>query len=380
MRRVEVLDINLSCYFSRKFCTSRLLALKDSTAVVNSDLLHCKPSAKLTYMQRHIPGLTVAFAAAGISWILAQLLAPLLPGISALLVAILLGVLWRNLAPVPWSLNPGLAVAAKPILRLGIVLLGFQLSLTEILGLGWPVILVICAAVVLTFGFTIGMGRLLKIPTKLALLIASGFSICGAAAVAGADSVLRPKKEHSATALGLVVLNGTLMIAVMPILFTLFSSDPATAGVWTGAAVHEVAQVVAVGQNLGEAGLNVAVTVKLGRVLLLALVLAALTLYMRTSQASAESTGTRRPPLVPLFVVGFAAAMLLRTVEVVPDGLLSATAVLQTVLLTAAMFALGMGVHLKSLVQVGGRPVVLSVLSTIIITVIGGVGAFWAIQ
>lgn len=166
----------------------------------------------------------------------------------------------------------------------------------------------------------------------------------------------------------------------MPILFTLFSSDPATAGVWTGAAVHEVAQVVAVGQNLGEAGLNVAVTVKLGRVLLLALVLAALTLYMRTSQASAESTGTRRPPLVPLFVVGFAAAMLLRTVEVVPDGLLSATAVLQTVLLTAAMFALGMGVHLKSLVQVGGRPVVLSVLSTIIITVIGGVGAFWAIQ
>ena len=100
-------------------------------------------------MQRYIPGLTVAFAAAGLSWVLAWALAPFLPGVSALLVAIILGVLWRNAAPVPWALNPGLAVAAKPILRLGIVLLGFQLSLTQILALGWPVIVVICAAVIL---------------------------------------------------------------------------------------------------------------------------------------------------------------------------------------------------------------------------------------
>lgn len=331
-------------------------------------------------MQRYVPGLTVAFAAAGLSWVIAWLLAPFLPGVSALLVAIILGVLWRNVAPVPWALNPGLAVAAKPILRLGIVLLGFQLSLTQILALGWPVIVVICAAVILTFSFTVGMGRLLQIPTKLALLIASGFSICGAAAVAGADSVLRPKKEHSATALGLVVLNGTLMIAVMPVLFAMFSPDPVTAGVWTGAAVHEVAQVVAVGQNLGDEGLQVAVTVKLGRVLLLAVVLAVLAIYMRTSHTAVESKGAKRPPLVPLFVVGFAAAMLLRTFEVVPQGLLEVLALLQTVMLTAAMFALGMGVHLRSLLQVGGRPVILSVLATVMVTVVGGLGAFWATQ
>src|SRR5699024_5692273 len=131
----------------------------------------------------------------------------------------------------------------------------------------------------------------MNVPSKLSLLVASGFSICGAAAVAGADSVLRPKKEHSATALGLVVLNGTLMIAVMPVLFASFSPDPVTAGVWTGASVHEVAQVVAVGQNLGDEGLQVAVTVKLGRVLLLALVLAVLAMYMRTSHTAVESAG-----------------------------------------------------------------------------------------
>src|SRR5690625_5726267 len=82
-------------------------------------------------MLKILPGLAVAFAGAGVSWGIAALLAPLLPGVSALLVAILAGVLWRNIAPVPWSLNPGFAIAAKPVLRLGIVLLGFQLSLAD---------------------------------------------------------------------------------------------------------------------------------------------------------------------------------------------------------------------------------------------------------
>lgn len=330
-------------------------------------------------MLKILPGLAVAFAGAGISWGIATLLAPILPGVSALLVAILAGVLWRNIAPVPWSLNPGFAIAAKPVLRLGIVLLGFQLSLAEILGLGWPVIVVITAVVVLTFVFTAGLGRLMNIPPKLSLLVASGFSICGAAAVAGADSVLKPKKEHSATALALVVLNGTIMIGVMPLLFLAFSSEPATAGVWTGASVHEVAQVVAVGQNLGEDGLSVAVTVKLGRVLLLALVLAALAIYMRNAPLTEESAGAKRPPIVPLFVVAFAAAMLLRTAGVVPEPMLAVAEVAQTIALTTAMFALGMGVHLKSLLQVGGRPVVLSFASTAFITVVGGTGAFLAL-
>lgn len=330
-------------------------------------------------MLKFLPGLAVAFAAAGISWGIAALLAPLVPGVSALLVAILAGVLWRNVAPVPWALNPGFAIAAKPVLRLGIMLLGFQLALTEILGLGWPVILVITTVVVLSFVFTAGLGHAMKIPPKLSLLVASGFSICGAAAVAGADSVLKPKKEHSATALALVVLNGTVMIGVMPLFFMAFAPDPVTAGVWTGASVHEVAQVVAVGQNLGAEGLSVAVTVKLGRVLLLALVLAALAVYMRRAPLTEESAGAKRPPIVPVFVVGFAAAMLLRTAGVVPEPVLDIAAVAQSIALTTAMFALGMGVHLKSLLQVGGRPVVLSFASTGFITVLGGTGAFLAI-
>lgn len=330
-------------------------------------------------MLKDLPGLAVAFAAAGISWGVAQLASPYLPAVSGLLIAIVLGVMWRNITRVPVVLEPGLRIAAKPILRLGIVLLGLQLALSEIIDLGWGVIGVIAAAVILTFTATVALGRLLKIPTKLTMLIASGFSICGAAAVAGADSVLNPKREHSATALGLVVLNGTLMIGVMPLLFLVFSTDPVTAGVWTGAAVHEVAQVVAVGQTLGAESLNVAVTVKLGRVLFLALILAVLAIYMRRTEPMTNTPGTRRPPIVPLFVIGFAAAMLLRTTGVLPDVVLDIAAIVQNLLLTTAMFALGMGVHIKSLLKVGGKPVVLSFASTAIICVIAGVGALLTI-
>lgn len=334
----------------------------------------------LRYMRTTAPGVLTAALAALISWALAKLLGSWIPGVSALLLAILLGIIWRNTLRVPQALQPGLAFAAKPLLRIGIVLLGFQLSLVDIAALGWGVIVVIVAAVLGTFLMTVWLGRRLRIPTKLTLLIASGFSICGAAAVAGADSVLKPKHEHSATALGLVVLNGTLMIGIMPIIFILFQVDPVTAGVWTGASVHEVAQVVAVGQTLGAQSLKVAVTVKLGRVLMLAVVLAILAVYMRRDAVRPESSGVKRPPIVPLFVLGFAAAMLLRTTGIIPAELLTVIGVAQTLLLTAAMFALGMGVHLKSLVKVGGRPVVLSILSTTIITVIGGAGALFLAQ
>lgn len=329
----------------------------------------------LRYMRTTAPGVLTAALAALISWALARLLGSWVPGVSALLIAILLGIIWRNTIRVPEALQPGLAFAAKPLLRIGIVLLGFQLSLVDIAALGWGVLVVIVAAVLGTFLITVWLGRRLRIPTKLTLLIASGFSICGAAAVAGADSVLKPKHEHSATALGLVVLNGTLMIGIMPIIFVLFQVDPVTAGVWTGASVHEVAQVVAVGQTLGAESLKVAVTVKLGRVLMLAAVLAILAVYMRREAVRAESSGVKRPPIIPLFVLGFAAAMVLRTTGIIPAELLAVIGVAQTLLLTAAMFALGMGIHLKSFVKVGGRPVALSILSTTVITVIGGAGA-----
>lgn len=326
-----------------------------------------------------LPGVLTALVGALVAWGIARLV----PGLSTLLVAILLGVIWCNLAPVPAALKPGTAFSARHILRAGIILLGLKLSLGAIAELGVGVIVVVVAAVGITFGVTVLVGHWLKIPTPLTLLVASGFSICGAAAVAGAEGVLKAKKEHVAAAIGLVVLFGTLMIPTIPFLASLFGLDEEAGGLWAGASAHEVAQAVAAGGIIGSSALAVAVTVKLARVLMLAPVMAGMAWWMRRSAtlettangAEGEGGRTKLPPIVPGFVMGFLAMVLLRTVGLVPEALLGPADTLQGLLLTAAMFALGLGVHLRTLAQVGPRPVLLGVISTAVILTIGGLGA-----
>ena len=126
---------------------------------------------------------------------------------------------------------------------------------------------------------TVLLGRLLRVPSGLSLLIACGFSICGAAAVAGAAGVTDPDdeaEEDTITAVALVVIFGTLMIALVPLLANLLGLGSETAGMWAGGSIHEIAQVVAVGGIIGGGALTVAVIVKLARVLLLAPVVAIL--------------------------------------------------------------------------------------------------------
>lgn len=320
-----------------------------------------------------LPGLAVCLGAAVLTWGAGVLW----PGVSPLLMAILAGALWRNLAPVPARLDPGVAFSAKKLLRAGIVLLGLQVSLGAVLDLGAGVLAVVVLSVTVTFLATLWIGRLLGVSMAQRMLIAAGFSICGASAVAGADGVVKAKQEEVATAITLVVLFGTLMIPLVPFLGGLLGLPEETLGVWIGASTHEVAQVVAAGGAVGSAALAVAVTVKLARVLTLAPIMAGLSIYLRRREGvpAGEAVQGRRSPLVPLFVLGFIAAMLLRTTGLLPESVLAGTQILQTLLLAAAMFALGLGVHLKSLLRVGFRPVLLGAVSTAVIlaTSLGGI-------
>lgn len=319
---------------------------------------------------RAIPGVLVCGLVATLSWAIGVLL----PGFSAMLAAILIGVLWRNLAPVPQRLDPGVALSAKTLLRLGIVLLGLQLSLSAVAALGPGVLAVVVAAVAITVAATLLLGRWLRVEKDLTVLVAAGFSICGAAAVAGAQGVLKTSQEKVTTAVGLVVLFGTIMIPVGPALAGAFGLDDAAAGIWIGASTHEVAQVVAAGGTVGATALGVAVTVKLARVVMLAPLLMGLAAWQRSRPRDDSS----QPPLVPWFVLGFVALMLLRSTGWLPEPVLDAAAIVQTALLMMAMFALGLGVHFKSLAHVGLRPVVLGVGATAVIVVVGGAGALLA--
>ena len=318
------------------------------------------------------PGLAAALAGA----VALVGLAGLVPGMSPLLAAMGLGIAARNAGLVPERLAPGLAVAARAPLRMGIVLLGLQLSLADVASLGWGIPALAAAVVVLGIAATLGLGRLLGVPARQSLLIACGFSICGAAAVAGVESVVRAKdgqgEEETLTAVALVVLFGTLMIPALPLLAGGLGLGDRAAAVWAGASVHEVAQVVAVGGVLGGGALALAVTVKLARVLMLAPVAAVLA--WRERRAGVPD-GSRRPPLVPLFVLGFAALAAVRTALPLPGDVLAAASAAQTLLLTTAMLALGAGVRLRPLLRRGGRTLALAAASTAVVTALGLGGA-----
>lgn len=317
-------------------------------------------------MNRLAPGLLVSALAALVAVAVNQWL----PVVSALLVAIVLGMIIGNLAPLPPSTEPGIKYASKRLLRIGVVLLGLQVSLGDIASLGWGMVAVVVGVVTLTFALTLVIGRLLRVSLPATLLVASGFSICGAAAVAACDGVIDAKDEEVASALAQVVLFGTAMIAIIPLLSGALGLSEHQAGLWAGASTHEVAQVVAAAGIIGPGALAVAVIVKLARVVLLAPVMAILATWQRRRQAESGEGGAK-PPLVPLFVIGFLAAVVIASLGVVPAPVLAAIKVIQTFLLSAAMFALGTGVNFRRLLGMGGRPIALGASATAIVTLLG---------
>lgn len=300
----------------------------------------------------------------------------LIPTVGPLLWAILLGAILTNIVTLPDVMQPGIGFVGKKVLRAGIVLLGLQLSLGDILGLGWVMLLAVVAIVGIGMATGILAGRALGLSTKQSLLIASGFSICGAAAVAGADGVLNAKEEETATAIGLVVLFGSLMIPIVPLITSAAGLEPHAAALFAGGSIHEVAQVVAAAGIIGGGALGTAVLVKLARVVMLAPVMAGLSLWARRSGVG-DGSG-KRPPIVPLFVVGFLVMMVVATLKIVPAEWLPTIKWIQTYLLACAMFALGLGVKIKKLIQVGPKPLVLGIINTVVVGLVAWGGMLLA--
>lgn len=313
-------------------------------------------------MAIYAPGLLLCAAAVAV----AMAAGAFLPGVSPLIIAIVLGITLTNVVRLPAAMAPGITFAAKKLLRLGIVFLGLQLVLSDIASLGAPMLVVIVCIVAGGIFGTLLMGRLLKMRRAQVLLIACGFSICGAAAVAGVEGVTDAEEEDVVTAVALVVIFGTLMIPAIPLAGNLLGMDPELNGMWAGGSIHEIAQVVAAGGIIGGGALGAAVVVKLARILLLAPVVAILSVRQRRSGNA--KPGEKRPPIVPLFIVGFLAMVLLRSTIDLPDTLVQAGGLAQTALLSAAMFALGAGVKIRNLMGVGVRPFILAAASTALVS------------
>lgn len=312
-------------------------------------------------LQKYTPGLLLC----SIAVLVAMIVNHFFSGVSPLIVAIILGIILTNLVQLPASTSPGITLASKKLLRLGIVFLGLQLVISDIASLGIPMLGVIVCIVTGGILGTLLMGRLLRMKPTQVLLIACGFSICGAAAVAGVEGVTDSEEEEVVTAVALVVIFGTLMIPFIPFATKFLGLSPEIGGMWAGGSIHEIAQVVAAGGIIGGGALGVAVIVKLTRVLLLAPIAAILSFRQR--RLGYISPDGKRPLIVPLFILGFLAMVVLRSTVALPDEVIVAGSFLQTALLSAAMFGLGCGVKIQSLIHVGIKPFILAFGSTVLV-------------
>lgn len=317
-----------------------------------------------------LPGvlLVVALAATCVA------VARTVPALSPLLLALVVGAVARNTGLLPAAARPGTVWSARHLLRAGVVLLGLQLSVPAVLALRPGELVVIASTVTVTFLVTRWAGPRLGASRMTSLLVATGFSICGAAAVAAMSAAVTtedPTEDDVATSVAMVTVFGTVALVVMPLVHGALGLDDRQTGVWIGASVHEVAQVVAAGSAVSAAALAVAVVVKLARIVLLAPLVAVVGAVerRRASRFVTVPTGgpgpqAGRPPVVPLFVAGFLAMVVVRSLGVLPDAGLDAVKVVTTGLLTAAMIGLGADVHVPTLRRTGGPALALGAVST----------------
>jgi uncharacterized integral membrane protein (TIGR00698 family) len=299
--------------------------------------------------------------------------------VSPLVAALVLGVLIGNMISIPEIFVSGQKFAAKKVLRFGIVLLGTQLALKQVVDLGGRELIVVVGVVGLTFLGTLWLGPRLGVSKSLSLLIATGFSICGASAVAAMEGVVEADEEEVTYAIALVTLCGSLAIVLLPLLRNLIGlSDPQLFGSWVGASVHDVAQVIATSSTGGDPAVQAATVVKLSRVVLLAPLVACVSIWVRRSSsglvAKTKKTDKKHVSVVPLFVVGFLVMIAVRTTGVIPDNWLSKLKTIEQVCLASALVGLGSDVRIAKLIKVGGRPLLLALISWFGIAVVSLIG------
>lgn len=324
--------------------------------------------------------------------------------LSPLVAAVLLGALLTNLGLVPAAARPGLQYAARRLLRIGIVILGLQLSLTKLRDLGLKGLGLVLITTTVTFFGTQWLGKRLGLSPGLRLLVATGFSICGASAVAAMRPVSGADDDDTVYAIGLVTICGSLAIAVLPSIGRALGFSDVRFGTWVGASVHDVAQTVATAASRSsDAAREAAIVVKLTRVVLLAPLVAGVSIWRRRTNLGVEpatapevtapgapgtpgSSGspgtpgtagratTKRPPIVPAFVAGFLAMVVLNSAVKLPADALHLAKNVERILLASALVGLGAGVDVAKLRAIGPRPLILGLASWVLIATMTAVG------
>ena len=336
-----------------------------------------------------LPGLGLAAVVVALAFAIEKFVKANTPIVlSPLVAAVLMGALLTNLRLLPAVARPGLQYAARRLLRVGIVILGLQLSLSKLRDLGVKGLALVLITTTVTFFGTQWLGKRLGLSSGLRLLVATGFSICGASAVAAMRPVSDADDDDTVYAIGLVTLCGSLAIAILPAIGQALGFSDVRFGTWVGASVHDVAQTVATAASRStDAAREAAIVVKLTRVVMLAPLVAGVSVWRRRQLAKAalvapDSVGaaaeaaksSARPPILPLFVAGFLAMVAMNSAFTLPVEFLKQAKNIERVLLAAALVGLGAGVDVRKLRAIGPRPLILGLASWVLIATMTAAG------
>ena len=319
-------------------------------------------------------------------------------GLSALTLAIVLGMLVGNTV-YPRFANasgPGVNFSKQTLLRLGVVLYGLRLTVQDVGQVGLGGVAIDALVLGSTFALACWVGtRWLGMDRQTVMLIGAGSSICGAAAVMAAEPVVKGRAEQVTVAVATVVIFGTLAIFLYPVLFELnqqfhlIGGGARGFGVYIGSTLHEVAQVVAAARSVGTEAADTAVIAKMVRVMMLAPFLIMLSAWLARDEARLSAKSGKGPAqlgsappqktklAIPGFAIGFVAVVLFNSLNLLPAKVLPVMADIDTALLAMAMAALGLSTHLSAIRKAGFKPILLALILFVWLVVGGGLINRW---
>ena len=316
-------------------------------------------------VKTYIPGFALIAALVAIAFEINHIQS----AISPLALCVAFGFLVANFIQWPAFAAPATKLSSKTIMRIGVALLGAQVSVASLQEIGLKGVVTVGIVVTFTIFGILGLSKLFKMSGDLGLLIGVGFGVCGATAVAAIRPQTRATEEETSYAIGLISLCGTLSIFLLPLIGHALNLDTREFGSWAGAAVHDVGQVVATASVWGDGADKYAIVVKLARVCLLAPIVLILSIRHRrwlTSQGKSETTSSK-VPLIPYFVLGFIAVATFHNLVDLNARLLTDIVFTSKLMLGAGLVALGSGVRWKAIRAIGPRPMAMGMIAWVIV-------------
>jgi uncharacterized integral membrane protein (TIGR00698 family) len=284
---------------------------------------------------------------------------PIAAMLNPMIIATGMGMLIGNTVGRPDYAQPGVVFATRRLLRLGIVLLGFQITFSQIASLGAAGLVVVVMSLGATFAFTLCLGGLLGVESGLCQLIAAGTSICGASAVVAVNTVSGASDEDVTYAVGCVTLFGTIAMFCYPVVAQLLRLAPRAYGLWSGASIHEIAQVIGAAFQGGVVAGEVGAIAKLTRVILLAPLIFGLGGLARWRRAAGAGENRAARPATPWFVLVFLVAASVNTWVSIPVVVRGVISNLTAFLLCMALCGMGLETDLRKIRAMGYKPLML---------------------